>query len=177
VCGSYNPPAGVAVVGNLAPHIIVHALDDVARVSVDDEARAAQVVADNAVGLAALFHVGGNVGLVAVDESGDDVAVFVPFGDGVEWILGRSRLPASRDTCTSMYIVQEAMRDDSVDFFADSSVLAVDEVINDNVAGQGDLDEVAGNVVAAWLIMYDVPRTPLVIRDQSKLLLILYTLA
>jgi len=118
------------------------------------------VVADEAVGLAALFHVGGDVGLVAVDESGDDVAVFVQFGDGVKLIFGRSRLPASRDTCTSMYIVQEALRDDSVDFFADSSVLAIDEVINDNVAGQDGFDKVAGNVVAAWLIMYDVPRTP-----------------
>jgi hypothetical protein len=42
------------------------------------------VVRDDTVAAAVLEHVGGHIGLVGVDEPGDDLVVSVRLGDGVE---------------------------------------------------------------------------------------------
>ena len=79
--------AGVGVVGDVTPYIIVDSLCDAAVGDVDDEPGAAEVVADDAVGVATLDHVVRDVGLGAVDESCDHVACSIQLGDGVELVL------------------------------------------------------------------------------------------
>ena len=79
--------------------IIVDAERDRTGGGVDNESRAAEVVADEAIGLSAFAQVVRGVGFVVVDELGDEVADAVEFGDGFELLpLGRvtrSRLPSS----------------------------------------------------------------------------------
>ena len=60
----------VGVIDDIAPHIIVDALGDAAVCGVDDEPGAAQVIRDDAVGLAVPDHVVRHVGPGAIDEPG-----------------------------------------------------------------------------------------------------------
>jgi hypothetical protein len=105
--------AGVAVLDDFAPHIIVHLLDDGVGGDVDDEPGAAEVVFDDAVGVSAFDHEVGDVGAGGVDEAALDVAVAVEFGDGFELVL-----------------VQEGLFQDVVALFADAAVLAINEVVD-----------------------------------------------
>ena len=68
---------GVRVEDDASPFIIVQALDDATVGGVDDELRASEVVADDAVSLAALDQVGRDVGLVGINEAADDLVVAV----------------------------------------------------------------------------------------------------
>ena len=60
--------ARVAVVGHAAPGVVVHALLDVAGFGVHDQAHAAQVVADDVVGLAVAQQGAGYVGLEGAEN-------------------------------------------------------------------------------------------------------------
>jgi hypothetical protein len=61
-------------VGHAAPGVVVHALLDVAGFGVHDQAHAAQVVADDVVGLAIAQQGAGYVGFVGVDEDATNAA-------------------------------------------------------------------------------------------------------
>ncbi len=76
-------------------------------------------------------QVGWDIGFVGINKAADDLAVGVEFGDRVESIF-----------------VQKSSRQLAVDLFADPAVLPVDDVIDDDVAGQRDLDKGAERVVA-----------------------------
>jgi len=88
------------------------------------------MILDDAVGTAAFDHQVRHVGTGGVDETANDSAITVEFGNGLELIL-----------------IQEALLQHVVAFFADPAVLAVDHVINIGSAGQGDLPQVAQHVV------------------------------
>ena len=62
--------AGIAVVENFAPRVVVHTLDDFAGVGVDGQAHATQMIADDAVGFAILVHGFGDVGFIGVVVEG-----------------------------------------------------------------------------------------------------------
>ena len=123
--------AGVAVADDLTPDIVCHLLHDCASFGINGQARAAEVVTDDAVGFAALDHVGGDIALVGVNETGNHITVAVEFGDGVELVL-----------------VEEALLEYAVDLFTDTAVLPINHVIEGYVAGEFGLQQVAELVVA-----------------------------
>ena len=88
------------------------------------------MVADDAVGVAAFDEVVRHIGFAGVDEAGDDGPADVELGDGLEGVL-----------------IEEALDQTVVDLFADAAVAAVDEVLNRRGAGQGDVAQVAHDVV------------------------------
>nr|WP_232463856.1 hypothetical protein [Methylovulum psychrotolerans] len=96
--------AGVGVLGDVAPDIVVDALGDAAVSGVDDQTRAAEVVTDDAVGGAIFGQVVRHVGFAGVDEAADYLVVAVQFGDGVELVL-----------------VEETLHQHAVDGFADAA--------------------------------------------------------
>ena len=98
--------------------IIVDALCGRTGGGVDDEARAAEVVADDAVGLAAFYQVVRRMPFAAVEELSEEVAVAVEFGDGFELVL-----------------VVEGLDQDVVELFADSAVAAVEKVVDLSAVG------------------------------------------
>jgi len=93
---------------------------------VDDEPRTAQVVFDDTIGVRAFDHEVRHVGTGGVDEAAEDIAVAVEFGDGFELIL-----------------IQEALFQHVVTFFADPAILSVDHVVDVGAAGQEDMSQVA----------------------------------
>uniref|UniRef100_UPI0038CC0B83 hypothetical protein n=1 Tax=Methylovulum psychrotolerans TaxID=1704499 RepID=UPI0038CC0B83 len=129
-CVAEGLEAGVGVLGDVAPDIVVDALGDAAVSGVDDQTGAAEVVADDAVGCAVFGQVVRHVGFAGVDEAADGPVVAVQFGDGVELVL-----------------VEETLHQHAVDGFADAAVLPVGKVINGGGVGQGDVFEVAQDIV------------------------------
>jgi hypothetical protein len=115
---------------DVAPDVITHALNDRIGSDVNDKPRAAQMIGDNPVGDAALDHVGRHVAFVGIDETADDRVVAVQFGGGFELIL-----------------IQEALFQHAVDFFADAAVLAVDQVIDGGAIGQIDMPQITQYIV------------------------------
>jgi hypothetical protein len=98
--------------------------------AVDDQARAAEVILDQPVGLAALDQVIGRIPAGGVDEAADDLVVAVEFGGDLQGAL-----------------IQKALSQDAVDFLADTPVLAVDQVVEGLAVRQGDLFQVAEDIV------------------------------
>ncbi len=88
------------------------------------------MVRDDPVPRAALDHVGGHVGLGAVDEAGLDSAGAVQLGDGVQLVL-----------------VQEALHQLAVHLLADPAVGTVDDGVDGLARGQLDVAQVAQGVV------------------------------
>ena len=64
--------------------VVVDTLDNHARGGVDDKARAALVVLDDAIGLATLDDIRRGAVLVPIDESGDHIARAVQLGHRVD---------------------------------------------------------------------------------------------
>ncbi len=120
----------VGVLRDIAKFVVVEALGDGAVGGVDDQPRAAEVVADDAVGDTALDHVVRDVSAAAVDEGADNLVAAVEFGDRVQLIA-----------------VEPALDEDSIDLLADTAVLSVDDVVDLSAIGQRDVAEVADDVV------------------------------
>lgn len=76
------------------------------------------MIGEEAVGLTVLDQVIGDVDSSSVDEAADDLAVAVQFGGGLQGAL-----------------VEETLGKDTIDLFADSAVLAVDQIIEGGAAG------------------------------------------
>src|SRR5690606_16972894 len=116
--------AGRGVGEDATPSVEVEALDDLAGGGVDDEADAAEVVLDEAEGLAAADHVLGREA-AGVHELGE-VAGGVDLGDGAEAVE-----------------VEPAVGQDAVDALANAAIEAVDDVVDGGGAVQGDAEQVA----------------------------------
>jgi hypothetical protein len=110
----------IRVLCHPAPHVVVHPLRHRAISGVDHEARAAEMILDQPVGLAALDQVVGRIPAASVDEAADDLVVAVEFGSDLQGAL-----------------IQKALSQDAVDFLADTPILAIDEVVDSFAAGQG----------------------------------------
>ena len=93
---------GVGVFSDIAPDVVVHPLHDFAGFCVDNDSWAAQVVADNPVGVTAFDHIGRHIYLLTIDKPGDNLAVAIQLGDGVQLVP-----------------IQEALGQAAIDLFAD----------------------------------------------------------
>lgn len=123
--------ARIGVEGDDAVFIVVDALGNGAALAVDYQAHAAELVGDDAVGLAALDQVVRHIAAAAVDEAADHLVATVQFRHRIELAL-----------------VQPALDGGAVDLFADAAVAAVDQVIDAGAARQGGLAQVAEYVIA-----------------------------
>ena len=122
--------AGVAVVDDCAPHVVVHLLGYAAGFGVYDQTHAAQVVADDLVALARANHGAGAVGFVGVDVEGFELAAFVGVGYGAQVVL-----------------VNQAVLPLAVFAFAYAPAQGVDGVFDALAVGQADLAQLAQAVV------------------------------
>jgi hypothetical protein len=132
--------AGVGVLDDVAPGVVVQLLHHGAVGGVDDEPWAAQVVGDDAVGLAAFDYVRRDVAFVGVDESCHYLVAAVQFGDGAQAVL-----------------VEEALGERAVELFADPAVFAVDEVVDLGAVGQAGVLQITEN--GAFSIRRNTRRT------------------
>ncbi len=121
----------VCIEKDFAEDIVIDSLGNLAGESVHDQSRTACLIGNDAVGGPAFDHVVGCVEMATVDKTGDEIAVAVQLGNGVERIL-----------------VQEALSENAVDFLADAAVAPVNEVLNAVAVWQDNGKEVAELIVA-----------------------------
>ncbi len=76
------------------------------------------MIGDVTVAYTVFDHVSGYVAFIGVHKACRDGAVCLEFGDGVKLVL-----------------VEKALGEGTVDFFTDTAVLAVDEVVKGDVTG------------------------------------------
>src|ERR1700694_133318 len=77
-----NPPckakrleAGIAVLQHSAELVVVHPLDNFSSCHFNDQPRTTQVIRDDAIDLARLFHVFRHIDFVGIDKAADNVVV------------------------------------------------------------------------------------------------------
>ena len=76
-CKTKGLEAGVAVLGDLSPDIIVQPLDHAAILSVNDQAGTAQMITEDAVGEAVFDQIIGRVATSGIDKAADDLVVTI----------------------------------------------------------------------------------------------------
>ena len=103
----------VGVLGDFAPDIIVHPLGHFAGLGIHDQPHAPQVIADDSIVRTVLDHVTRNVDFVSVHEPAYYIVVSVQLRDRVQ-----------------LASIEKALLQGSITEFSDSSVLAIDNVLN-----------------------------------------------
>jgi len=121
---------GIAVKEHVAEFIVINPLNHSMGRYVNNKPRTAQMIRDDAVGVAAFCHVGGDVRSVAVDEYTHDVVVGSEFGDGIQAVR-----------------VEEAFHEGAVELLPDTPVHAVDHVLDFRLVRQGDAPQIPQHVV------------------------------
>src|SRR6266568_7722349 len=81
--------------------VVIHALGDVAGCNIYYEARAAEVVNDDAVRNSAFDYIVGHAGMAGIDKTADQVIASVQLGDWVQAVL-----------------IQKSLHENAVDFLA-----------------------------------------------------------
>ena len=104
--------ARIGVSRDVAELVVVNPLNDRASGRVNDQSWAAEVITDDPVRHASLDHIVWDVGFAAVDEARDHVPSTVQFRYRVELVL-----------------VQEALQERAIHFFAHPPVLAIHYVL------------------------------------------------
>ena len=108
---------GIGIAGDGAPDVIVEPLGDGTGFDIDDQARAAEGVGEQAVGALLLGRrvdldeIGRDIAAVGIDEATDHLVVAVELGDGAQLVL-----------------IEEALDQAPVAGLADAPVEAVDAV-------------------------------------------------
>ena len=137
--------SGIAVKEHVAEFVVINPLNHSMGRYVNNKSRTAQMIRDDAVGVAAFCHVGGDVRSVAVDEYTHDVVVGSEFGDGIQAVR-----------------VEEAFHEGAVELLPDTPVHAVDHVLDFRLVRQGDAPQIPEHVVlVCGLIVRRIDRATL----------------